>query len=182
MEVSTAFLGCYAVLEVVVRNAMHDRLVACFGRDDWWAVAQLRVNEAARVQESLRHLDRRMGAGGWSAGHVVAELPASFWEGLLANRYHASLWVPALENAFPNFIGRRSDLKGRLERLRMLRNRAAHHEPIHARDLMVDHRYACELAGYVSSELRAWSASLSRLPEVVANRSATLDGRRAPRF
>ncbi|ROQ15438.1 hypothetical protein EDF54_0300 [Rathayibacter sp. PhB93] len=182
IEASAAILGASSALDVGVRNAMHRALTAHWGRDSWWDVAPLRANEGDQVRDAIRFLDRRRGAGQWSAGHVVAELRASFWEGLLVNRYHRALWEPALARAFPSFTGRRGDLHARLERLRLLRNRAAHHEPVHARDLMVDHRYLCELAQCIDDDLAAWIRSHSRLPDIVAARADTVAGRRPTRF
>jgi len=124
--------------------------------------------------------DRKPGA--WTDGHLVAELKNSFWEGLLVNRLHTALRDPALRKAFPNFAGRRGDLRERLERLRLLRNRAAHHEPIHARDLRVYHRFMCEVGSYVSDDLGTWIVSHSRLPGTIAGRSDTVSGLRPTRF
>lgn len=182
IEASTAILGASAALEVGIRNAMHRELTTYSTRESWWDSLPLRSNEDDQIREAIKFLERRRGAGRWSSGHVVAELRASFWESLLVNRYHRSLWEPALKNAFPNFTGRRGDLHERMERLRLLRNRAAHHEPVHARDLMVDHRYMCELGLYADADLATWISSTSRLPDVVAARDDTIDGRRPTRF
>ncbi len=182
VEASAAFLGAYAVLEVGIRNAMHDQLALHAGRPDWWGVINLRPAERDAIDEAADYLNRRVGAGRWVPGHLVAELKTSFWEGLLVNKNHALLWVPALERAFPHSVDRRSELRLRLERLRLLRNRAAHHEPIHARDLMIDHQYMCELAGFIAPDLRRWIVSHSRLPAVVQQRGATLAGTRPTRF
>lgn len=182
IEASTSILGASSALDVGVRNAMHRVLAAHWGREPWWEVAPLRANESDQIRDAVGFLDRRRGKGQWSAGHLVAELRASFWEGLLVNRYHRGLWEPALRRAFPSFTGRRGDLHARLERLRLLRNRAAHHEPVHARDLMIDHRYLCEVAQYIDDDLAAWIRSHSRLPGIVAARADTVAGRRATRF
>lgn len=182
VEASAALLGAFAVLEVGIRNTMHDQLSAHWGRADWWTKAPLGSKETDEIADVTGFLDRKRGSGNWSAGHVVAELRVSFWEGLLVNRYHAALWLPALRFAFPQYSGRRGALRERLERLRLLRNRAAHHEPIHARDLMIDHQYMCDLAGFVASDLRTWIASHSRLPSVVNTRALTVAGGRPTRF
>lgn len=181
IEASAALLGAYAALEVGVRNPMHDRLCAVFARTDWWEDAPLRPLERAQIDSACAYLDRRKG-NEWGAGHLVAELRPSFWEGLLVNRYHAALWERGLASAFPNYTGRRSALRERMERLRLLRNRAAHHEPIFARDLRVDHRYMCELAGFIDPELQTWISTHSRLPEIVSARPAAIDGTRPGRF
>ncbi|KQQ21991.1 hypothetical protein ASF48_01780 [Rathayibacter sp. Leaf299] len=182
IEAGAAILGASGALEVGVRNSMHRELSAHWSQESWWDSAPLRANEADQIRDAIRFLERRRGAGNWSPGHVVAEVKASFWEGMLVNRYHRSLWEPALRFAFPMFTGRRGELHGRMERLRLLRNRAAHHEPVHARDLMVDHRYMCELALYVDPDLAEWIRSHSRLPGIVAARGDTIDGRRPTRF
>ncbi|MFC7926920.1 hypothetical protein [Microbacterium laevaniformans] len=182
IEASAALLGAYAALEVGLRNAIHDQLSVCFGRPDWWHAAPLTIPDLDQIAEAETYLTQRRGAGTWGEGHVVAELKTSFWEGLLVNRYHAALWEKGLDRAFPNYTGRRADLRLRMERLRLLRNRAAHHEPIHARDLTVDHRYMCELAGFVSADLEMWIMSHSRLPGVIAGRSDTVAGARPSRF
>lgn len=182
VEASAALLGSYAALEVGVRNAMHDQLTAMFARQDWWVRAPLDVNDLDEVHEAEEQLDRRRGPGQWTAGHVVAELRASFWEGLLANKYHASLWERGLPSAFPHYTGRRGDLRSRMDRLRLLRNRAAHHEPIFDRDLRIDHRFMCELASFISADLSTWISTHSRLPGVFAARPQTVAGQRPTRF
>lgn len=181
IEASAAFLGAYAAFEVGVRNAMHNQLSTFYGRADWWTVAPLSTPQNDEITVASQYLEARK-PGAWTEGHLVAELKNSFWEGLLVNRLHAALWNPALIKAFPHFSGRRGELRERLERLRLLRNRAAHHEPIHERDLRVDHRFMCEVAAYVSPDLGAWIASHSRLPGVIAGRADTLDGARPARF
>lgn len=182
IEAPAALLGAYAALEIGIRNAINDRLCALFNRSDWWYAVPLSGSDLDQVQEAEDYLDRRKGPGLWAAGHLVAELKTSFWEGLLANKYHASLWDKGLAAAFPHYGGRRGDLRVRMERLRLLRNRAAHHEPIFARDLAIHHRYMCELAGFIEPDLQTWIASHSRLPGVIAGRPATVGGARPTRF
>lgn len=181
VEASAGLLGAFATLEVGLRNAMHDRLTAMFQQPDWWHHAPLAQIDQDQAVEAESYLNRKK-PGNWGAGHVVAELKTSFWEGLLVNKYHASLWEKGLSGAFPHYQGRRDGLRIRMERLRLLRNRAAHHEPIFARDLRIDHQYMCELAGFVAPDLRTLIASHSRLPGIVASRADTIAGSRPTRF
>jgi hypothetical protein len=51
---------------------------------------------------------------------------------LLASSYNRTLWRPCLKYAFIN--ARRQRLHDELNHLRELRNRIAHHEPIHGRN------------------------------------------------
>lgn len=70
-------------------------------------------------------------------GKVVAELNFGFWRYLLTARYEASLWTPALRHCFPIGLAR-STVYDPVENINAFRNRVAHHEPIHARNLHDD--------------------------------------------
>lgn len=182
VEASAAFLGAYAALEVGMRNAMHDTLTNVFSSADWWHAVTLAAKDRGQISDTEAYLDDRKGAGSWGAGHMVAELKTSFWEGLLTNRYHRLLWEAGLKNAFPNYTGLRDDLRKQMQRLRLLRNRAAHHEPIFERDLLVDHKFMCQLAGYAEADLQTWIASHSRVPGVAVAKARTISGARPTRF
>ncbi|PYY38002.1 hypothetical protein DEJ16_06705 [Curtobacterium sp. MCJR17_055] len=110
-------------------------------------------------------------------GRVVAELTFGFWRYLVESRYHTSLWVPDLHRAFPygpaDLRSRRNEVKRRLQQLHFVRNRAAHHEPIHQRDLRRDHDYAIELLRWVSPIAAEWASATTSLP-------AVLDARPSP--
>jgi hypothetical protein len=64
------------------------------------------------------------------AGKVISELMFGFWTDLAGHAYHWSLWVPHLAKAFPNARVHRRNVHRRLQSIRWLRNRIAHHEPI----------------------------------------------------
>ncbi len=64
----------------------------------------------------------------------------------------------------------RADVEARMKRQHFLRNRIAHHEPIHERDLASDHRELLEVVGWICADSRAWVESASRTPTVLSNR------------
>ena len=72
-------------------------------------------------------------------GKVIAGFSFGFWKYLCARHYLTSLWVDALAGAFPQHPSGpdprsvRSDVHNRMTRVHKLRNRVAHHEPIHNR-------------------------------------------------
>lgn len=86
-------------------------------------------------------------------GKVIAELGSGFWRYLCEPAYHTSLWVPALTAVFAlhpsarNTRRVRADVGDRMQRLHFLRNRIAHHEPIHRRDLAHDHDQLLDVIG-----------------------------------
>jgi hypothetical protein len=99
---------------------------------------------------------------------VVAELNFGFWRCLLAKKYEWSLWLPAVRFGFPHLQPqRRQELAAPVERLHQLRNRIAHHEPIHQRDLRADHDDMMTILAAISPHAHGWAKDLSTLPEVI---------------
>ena len=147
IEASAALWGGFSVLEVCLRNAMNTQLEHYTGRPDWWNSPKvvLRTEQADAVNTVTA------GTGQASqSGRVVASLMFGFWTSLLANRYHQRPWVPALQDAFPHYHGRRGSLQQDLESLRRLRNRLAHHEPVFNRDLAADHALVTGVLGWIA--------------------------------
>ncbi|MFC5123656.1 hypothetical protein ACFPRL_09645 [Pseudoclavibacter helvolus] len=60
-----------------------------------------------------------------------------------------------------------------MQQLNYVRNRAAHHEPVHARDLRRDRRLALDLAGWIAEDAREWITDVSSLSNVIAQRPST---------
>ena len=118
-------------LEVVLRNAFHQRLKNHFG-DAWYDNPA--VGLTATLQDILSKA--KDGLTGYpkelSPPGVISSVTLGFWQYLLANRYETRLWRPILHSAFPHapLPLRRCTIYDRLERIRLIRNRIAHHEPI----------------------------------------------------
>ncbi|MFF2377580.1 hypothetical protein ACFVUW_24645 [Streptomyces xiamenensis] len=186
VEASAALYGPLHCLEISLRNALHHQLRAAYGRPDWWLAAPLNEGGRRLTREAGRK-GRRRGPGPVAPDHVVAELNFGFWVSLLSKggrggQYDRQLWVPALHKAFPHYAGRRDELHGALDALRLLRNRVMHHEPIHHRDLALDHRMIYRVLGWISTEAAKEIQVLDRFPAVLTHRAATCGGGRSPRF
>ncbi|MDE0376174.1 MAG: hypothetical protein OXK16_09455 [bacterium] len=171
-------------LEVVFRNAIDNALIR-HGRDQGWQTTWYRRTElfpgqlASRARVDVDRARQRATQGGRHPevhGKVIAELGFGFWRYLCEPPYHTSLWVPALTAAFPlhpstpNTRRVRAEVADRMQRLHFLRNRIAHHEPIHRRDLARDHAQLLEVVGWICSDSRTWVAARSRTPSVLAAR------------
>ena len=184
---SAAFYGPLQGLEVALRNAMHRRLAERYG-SAWYdnPAAGLDRGALERVESAKAGLarDRREN----NSLQVVAALTFGFWISLLgpggrieAGRkanYEMTLWRPALRRAFAHRVKlNRSQAHRRLNALRILRNRIAHHEPIFTRDLAVDHERILDVAGWISSTTGAWIDHHSAVPgliEAAPGRAPTL--------
>lgn len=171
-------------LEVLFRNAIDGALVrhgrARGWQRTWYRRTQLFPGQPgyrARADvDKARHRATRGGRQPEAHGKVIAELGFGFWRYLCEPPYHTSLWVPALTAVFPlhplplDTRRVRADVADRMQRLHFLRNRIAHHEPIHRRDLARDHRQLLEVVGWICSDSRSWVATRSRTPAVLASR------------
>lgn len=162
------------ILEVVLRNALSAQLAAHHGTlaghwyDDPLGVLSdfAHVDIAAAARRRVRKLHRPE-----TPGRMVAELSFGFWKFLLAKRYEATLWTGYLRHAFPNLRPQsRGTVYRGLDEMHILRNRIAHHEPIHSRDLAADTLTIFRLLDWIDQDVRAWAVSLSRLQSVIATR------------
>jgi len=176
MSVSAALFETLGPVEVLLRNAIHDQLVVWHVRrglsDQWYDHAGL---DAQGRKDVARAKDRatRSGRDPEIPGKVIAELTLGFWRYLLAKRYQATLW-PAMLNAFPNHHDgpriSRLAVHDDVQRLQVLRNRIAHHEPVYRRDLQQDFDGMLALASWISPDAATWVRDLSRVPAILVLR------------
>lgn len=104
-------------------------------------------------------------------GRLVAERSFGFWRYLLAKQHEHTLWTPTLRDAFPLLRpSRRHDVFDPLSRLNTLRNRIAHHEPIHRRRLVDDRRDILVVASAICPETAGWIDRTSRVGATLALR------------
>jgi hypothetical protein len=170
--------ACYATLqavEVVLRNALHDQLAgwhAARGLGGSWYDDPRRVLDPRGHADIAKARDRvRRSGRPETPGRVVAELPFGFWRYLLAARYEQTLWTPALRHAFPHLQPRRRrSIAEPIERLHQLRNRIAHHEPIHHRNLSADHGDMLVIVSAICPYTRSWVDRNSTVPMAMAKR------------
>ena len=175
-KVGAAFYGPLQAVEVTLRNAMHRELSRCYG-PLWYhdPRAGLDWRCASQVATHLTRLGRRTGSS-----RLVTALPFGFWVSLLGAggrlgqegrhraNYEMTLWRPAIRFAFPHAAPlTRKAAHAPLDRLRTLRNRIAHHEPIFHQRLADDYQSILEVTGWMSPAVRAWIERHSRLPALL---------------
>ena len=151
IDLTAAFAPLACDVEVTLRNTIHDRLSAKFGRTDWWASPDLVLDDTTTdmLVEVLKRHRKQLAKGTLSHGKIVADLSLGTWVVLLSRGgtsvlgrpidYETNLWRPTLRLGFAigTFTsgGRprrptRDDVHARASNLQRLRNRMAHHEPI----------------------------------------------------
>ena len=150
-------------LEICLRKFLSGRLVAQFG-DDWLANSPLAndaLEEIAEIRSSFQSGSEN------SPDKIIADLRFVFWVGLTGPRYDSTLWRMTLYKAFVARGGLpRNQVHGRLNALRRLRNRIAHHEPIFHRPLDAFHEEIIEAIGWMCPDTAAWTLQHSRFKAV----------------
>lgn len=182
MNTASAFLGPLHVLEVVLRNAMHEQLVRACGRSDWWNSSAVPLSDRhwrwidegvarTKASRSTKNLPAATSAD------QVADFDFRIWTTMLergprgrGQDYERVLWQPITRHAFPHYRGQRDWLDKLANRARNLRNRVSHHEPIFDQDLRRAYEGILALVGYVSPDVRAWLAARARAGVVVDRR------------
>jgi len=147
-------------LEVTIRNFMHRELSRIYG--EYWfdniPTIPLTINAKKKIENAKRTISNNNNI--IDPPHVVAELSFGFWIALLGHgnnrEYHNKLWTPALHRAFPNIKTNRKRLHKRMDNLRILRNRIAHHEPIFKRHLEADYNSIIETISWMCEDTSHW--------------------------
>ena len=185
IRVGTALYEDLSRLEVVFRNTVDDALTSYGSTQGWQNVWYRRTQlfpgrHASQIRASIdtaRRRATRQGRRRESHDKVIAELNFGFWRYLCESPFLTSLWVPAVASAFalhpsvgnPRQV--RSDVADRMQRLHFLRNRIAHHEPIHRRDLTRDHTHLLDIASWICTDTHTWIATKSQTLKIISARS-----------
>ena len=159
-----AFHGPLQALEVTLRNAVHAAITEARG-SFWFEDPRLEQPQRNAVSDAKDKLGWERGPQ--DPGRIVAALSFGFWVALFAKRYEEDLWRPVLHRCFIPRQDRRH-LHDRLNRIRRLRNRIVHHEPILHWDLRADHDLILWMLGLLSTETKTWVQHHSRVLEVLA--------------
>lgn len=172
-KLSEALYGLLQSLEVILRNAFHEQLSVALSTT--WYDTQYGSRSLLRPKEaeSVRHAkDRILGLNNSIVpGQVVASLSFGFWVNLTSGDYEQSLWMRMkLYEAFPrrprHKFGR-VDIYKRLNDLRRLRNRVAHHEPIFNLKLRNELGKILETIDWISIDAAAWVAKTNGLEKLL---------------
>ena len=162
-QISAAFFAPLHLCEVVIRNAVADALVHKYGANwPWNNSFEQSLPNPSQGYSPRRDLINARG-GQPTTGKVIPELKFVFWEKLLTRRFDDRLWIPFLHSVFPYYetnlsiAEMRSKLRFLLEKVRGLRNRIAHHEPIISRDLNSDFSNINVLIKYRCEDTATWT-------------------------
>lgn len=165
-----AFYPALHMLEVVMRNSIHNAFRHHFAAPDWYDQGWLTSGHLKLVNEAKAELTKR--SKPVTPDRVVAELSFGFWCGMFSGAYetHQGAWPTLLKSVLPRVPKSwrtRPKIKQRVEAARDIRNRIFHHEPItQYADLRDRHRKLVELLGWFSPEARQHVEHLCRFSSV----------------
>jgi hypothetical protein len=155
------------MLEVTLRNRIHAAMADMHG-EDWFLVRELLLgdHQPGQLADAIRdiHADRKEA----TASRIVAGLTLGFWTAMFGKAYE-NLWQQGLHRVAARADGkglRRKDFAEPLGRIRKLRNRIAHHEPIIHSDLHKTHAQILQLIAWLSPPAAAWCVAYSRFRSV----------------
>lgn len=184
IRAASALHADLARLEVIFRNAVDQALISYGNARGWqdpWYLQQhlFDSKKSAQARKSIQQAVVRATPAGGSHpvhGKVIAELNFGFWRYLCQSTYATKLWVPAVSTRFlghpqspdPHLV--RAAVEDRMQRLHVLRNRIAHHEPIFRRDLRGEFDQLLELVGWICLDGRAWVQTTSNTLNALAAR------------
>lgn len=187
-----------SALEVSMRNGLHDALTAHFSvrvssttvSPPWYDTPQLLL---ARERDQVDDIKMRIRRSGRTVTppRVVAGLSYGFWTSLLNTGYGTSIWTaknPAvlIQRAFPHapvHLQIRSRVHDRFNRIRFLRNRISHLEPIwegvrmpngQVASLIDLHEEIVDAIGWVAPTLQATVVALDQFSLVIQQGEAII--------
>lgn len=142
-QVSAAMLSPLHMCEVVLRNAVSEALSAEYGANWPWNPAFVGSLPSRGKFNMRAHLVAKRD-GKPTTGKLIPELSFVFREKMFTGRFDAQIWNKPLANVMPNLNPAwstqtaRGKIHGDVNKIRDLRNRIAHHEPIFSRPLAAD--------------------------------------------
>jgi len=176
VQLSEALYPSLQAFEVALRNSVHRALSHHFQTEYWFDQGILL---AWQWKPSARRAQLTTYRKPHDPGRIVAELSFGFWSSMFNSPYEP-LWYAdgarLLDLVFPYLprsMRTRKKLSQRIERIRRLRNRVFHDEPVwNKTDLRERHGQIDEAMSWISVDLREVVALADRFEAVHAGKPA----------
>jgi hypothetical protein len=164
----------FQISEVCVRNAVHKGLEAQYGLE-WHQRGAFTCTLPDRLGEELRKViqDERAAHGLLMTNdHIVSGLSFGFWVHMFTTNYDSVLWPRRFNLCFPNKPGNisRADCHAKAERIRVMRNRVAHHKPVFDKRAVAEYNQALEMVSWICTETAWFVKTTARVNQVINQR------------
>lgn len=178
VAISEAFYTSLHILEITLRNSIHDAITRSYGED--WFSNRDNILDAYQIKKIAEATSKFKNPP--SDGQIVAELTFGFWTSMFGRSKYL-LWGRCFHQIFDaGEPVKRKQVATRFDQVRKLRNRIAHHEPIIQKDLEIIHTEIRELIGWLSVDALTWCDSYCRFSQVHPNQQIIIGNLRNPRL
>lgn len=164
IKISQAFYPVLSIVEIQLRNAIDTMIQTVFSST--WLEDELKTQKLLldydynKLQKAYKALKNRYGEVNITHGKIVAELTIGFWVSLCSKKYNSIIWTKkgAFKGVFINYpkdkLERIHDISSKLTKIKNLRNRIFHHEPIlYKKDKIgVMYNIICEIISYLPKD------------------------------
>lgn len=192
IELSEALYPSLQAFEVALRNSIHQAFTQHFGTEFWFNTPGLYPPppppetvpwQEEAVQAARDNLTAHKKQH--DAGRIVAELHLGYWNSLFNRPFAEKLWLlnqgALLTQVFPHATRSQQvprHLEKRITRIRFLRNRVMHFEPIWNRHhLTQNHEEILEALSWISPAMHEAITMCDRFQNVLASGQASVEQR-----
>lgn len=173
MALSESLYPTLQILEVALRNTIHRAICENLGQTNWYDNGNIINSDRDRGAINKAQKNLIMTKKPIEPNQLITELTFGFWTALMDRRYEQVLWPKLLKPCFPympRHLRTRKNTSGRFERIRRLRNRIFHHEPIwYWHDLEKQHQDILEAIGWIEPAARDFVAIVDKFPSAYQN-------------
>lgn len=161
-NVSGAFFPCLHICEVTIRNAVSEVLFKLHGNQWPWDNGFINTLPNPKYGYNPRNNLQQARDKLSDVNKVIPELNFVFWQKMFTSRHDDQLWLPHFRTTFPHadasvaIQALRGEIHNDLEKIRKLRNRIAHHEPIFRRKLNENYEAIIKIIGYRCEDTAQW--------------------------
>lgn len=170
-QMSSACMELISHFEVMLRHSIDSTLAAHFNESSkgipWFLMNTSLARDIEKKIKEARGEAARYSFE--SRDQIVSRLNFGFWVGMLS-RKRDELWQKALHAAFPNANGLRSEVMSHVEKIRVFRNRVAHHDSLLGVDIPFEIERIFLVTGWISSSAENWLRDISRCHEIYKDR------------
>jgi hypothetical protein len=192
IELSEALYPSLQAFEVALRNSVHRALSQHFATEFWFDTPGLyplppSPESIPRQREPLHAARAHLAQHNkpHNADRIVVEMHLGYWNSLFNRPFAEKLWLlnhgALLTQVFPHASRSRQvprHLEKRITRIRLLRNRVMHFEPVWTRrHLQQNHAEILETLSWISPAMHDTIAMCDRFQQVLASGRASVENK-----
>lgn len=179
LTLSEAMMPSLHYLEILLRNRL-DAIIGYYYGENWLIQPSPFLMISLKDTQKIEIITDKLSREGKRTGHdaILAQMTFGFWCSFFHKKYDPVIWHrrQALKTIFPSLPRHqrtRKYLEQKILKIKLLRNRIAHHEPVWKYKVSTNeaHALCCELVHAMSPEGLALLTKIDRFPAMWNGRS-----------